>query len=214
MGYFSLAEWDRPPTMGRMKEIWRTRLRDVIEQRKLPLKKLSLSAGLNETFLRDVLKDGSTPTISKLQAVTDALGLPLSYLFGAEDPPQIAIPVVGYVSGGDEWFPDGGNVDHLDFALPNDHHICVRVRGHSMSPVYRDGDDLLCEQVFGAQIAKAVNKDCAVRTADNRGYIKRLLKGTERGSFRLRSYNPAFEDIDNVALEWAAPVIWVRRHDG
>jgi len=42
--------------------------------------------------------------------------------------------------------------------------------------------------------------------------LKILQKGTRAGMFTLRSYNPAArDDVENVALKWVAPVVWIRR---
>jgi phage repressor protein C with HTH and peptisase S24 domain len=205
------------PMLFFMKEMWRKRLAEVIDRRGIPLKKLSIGAGLNETFLRDVLKEGATPSVTKLEAVADQLGLPMAYLFGGEVEERPSVPVVGYVSGGDRWVPvddfaKGDGIETIQFDLPDDDHVAVRVRGHSMAPVYRDGDDLLCSRLYGTEMSKAVNRDCVIKTAANEMYIKILMRGGQRNSYRLRSYNPAFEDVDSVALEWAAPVVWVRRN--
>lgn len=41
--------------------------------------------------------------------------------------------------------------------------------------------------------------------------MKTVHRGTRKGVFRLRSYNPSYEDIEDVALEWAAPITHVIR---
>lgn len=199
-----------------MARIWLEKLTRVMEERGLKSKPLSLAAGLNETYLRDVLQKGAEPTVAKLEALADALGLPITYFFSDEEMVWPQIRVVGYAAGGEEWRPidDGEELPTVDFAsldLQSDDPIAIRVRGHSMSPVFRDGDDLICQRHKGSDISQALNRDCVVKTMDGRFWVKTVLRGTIRNTYRLRSYNPGFEDMDNVALDWAAPVVWIKR---
>jgi phage repressor protein C with HTH and peptisase S24 domain len=199
-----------------MSKIWLEKLREVMAERGLKAKPLSLAAGLNENYIRDLVQKNVDPTLTKMSALADVLGLPLTYFFTDEPTPWPTIRVVGYAAGGEEWQPvdDGDELPVVDFAsldLSNMDPIAIRVRGHSMSPVFRDGDDLVCERHRGQDLAQAVNRDCVVKTMDNRYFVKQILKGSLRNTFRLRSYNPAFDDLENVALEWAAPVIWIKR---
>jgi hypothetical protein len=54
-----------------------------------------------------------------------------------------------------------------------------------------------------------LNKDCVVKTDQGEGFVKKLVNGSNPGTFTLISYNAA--PIENVRLIWAAPVIWVKR---
>lgn len=80
-----------------------------------------------------------------------------------------------------------------------------------MSPVYRSGDMLICSRQTTKHLDNLINLDCVVMTADGDGYIKILKRGTRRGCVTLKSYNPHFDDIENVQLLWVAPILWVRR---
>jgi transcriptional regulator with XRE-family HTH domain len=126
------------------------------------------------------------------------------------------IPVVGYAAGGEEWSPvddyaPGDGMEPVELGLGDADPIAIMVRGESMAPVYRNGDVLICSRQRGTDLTAALNRDCVVRTADGRCYIKFLVKGSRAGRFRLRSYNLSFPDLEDQALDWAAPVIWVKR---
>lgn len=200
-----------------MESAWKKRLTAAMKARKYPAKRLSLDAGLNETYIRDMLKEGADPTLTKLLQVFETLRVsPSEILEGTEPAPQ-SIQVIGYAGGGEEWTPvdqaaQGADYeDTIDIDLSDADPIAIRVRGHSMAPVYRDGDHLVCSRQRGANIENALNRDCVVKTADERCYVKMVAKGAARGTYRLRSYNPAYEDLEDQRLEWAAPVIWIRR---
>lgn len=85
----------------------------------------------------------------------------------------------------------------------------VVVRGESMWPVYRDGDVIFYARSERWSERACINRDCVVQVKDGPRFIKTLAKGTAANFFTLRSYQSP--DIENVAVEWAAPVEWVRR---
>lgn len=80
-----------------------------------------------------------------------------------------------------------------------------------MAPVYREGDLLIGAKRTGKSADNLLGLDCIVVTEDGERYVKFLARGTARGAFNLRSYNPAHKDIENVRLSWAAPILWVKR---
>lgn len=50
------------------------RVRTLLKAHKLPMKTVSLAAGLNETFVRDMLERGRSPSNENYKAVMDAIG--------------------------------------------------------------------------------------------------------------------------------------------
>lgn len=199
----------------RMTDGWRQRLADEIKRAEIPWKRLSKSLSLNETYIRDVLKRGNEPTVPNLVKICDQLGISPSLLFDGQGPPKITINRIGHVSAGESWTPvddylqGGGEPVEIDFHEADP--IIIGIRGTSMEPVYRNGDDLICSRRRGADVDQAVGKDCVVMTADDEAYVKKLLRGRVRGLYRLRSYNDAYADIDDVRVQWVAPVVWIRR---
>lgn len=124
------------------------------------------------------------------------------------------VPVVGYVSAGEAFEPisDGEPIDAFSIDVADD-LIAVLVRGDSMDPVYRTGDVVIGRQVRGREMSKFIDRDCIVMTKAGEGYLKQLKKpaSSKSGSFRLRAYNDKYGDVDDVPLDWVAPVIWIHR---
>lgn len=142
-------------------------------------------------------------------------GMSVVEFFHSKDQPRL-IPIVGEISAGESFSPiddylPGAQPDHITLSLGDQPQIALRVRGSSMSPVYRDGDVIIGAKLTGPAMARAVGRDCVVKTSAGEGYLKVLRRGASKGRYTLRSYNPAFDDLEDVALEWAAPVLWVRR---
>lgn len=201
---------------------WRTRLEDLLEAKKaslggrLPLKPLSIEMGLSETGLRDLRQRTRDPGVETLQKVANFFGVSLLWLVKGDEADKVRINIVGEViAGTDSWtaFDDylqGGGEE--DFSLGAVEPIGLRVRGRSMMPVYRDGDVLIAgRKSFKEELKNLIDRDCIVRTSDEESYVKMLRPGPSKGVFNLRSYNAAFAEIEGASIEWAAPVIWVKR---
>jgi phage repressor protein C with HTH and peptisase S24 domain len=142
-------------------------------------------------------------------------GMSVAEFFHTTVEPRL-IPIVGYVSGGESFTPvddhePGGGIDHVMLTIEQDDQVAVRVRGDSMRPVYRNGDVIIGSRVQGRDMTKVIGADCVIRTASGEGYVKTVHRGTKAVLFRLRSYNPMYEDLEDVELEWAAPISHVIR---
>lgn len=198
-----------------MKTTWRDRLRTLIEgPPELDMKEISLKAGMGATFVRDIVYRGRTPSVEKFVAVCDALGVSAMSLIYGDDAPHVSIPIVGIVADGEAWAQtDASRADSIEFSVDGEDLIGIEVRGNSMSPVYRDGDYLVCRRRSGRHVDNLIGLDCAILTTDGKGFLKILKRGSRPGRYNLKSYDPHAEDITDVQVEWAAPVRWIRRRD-
>lgn len=196
---------------------WRKTMLSVIKgPPKIGMKGMSIALGMGETGVRDVLERNQEPSIRKFVKMASYLGLTPSTILEDGEGPTISIPIVGESGAGEEWIPiddhaQGASVDTVEFSLGGVDPIGIRIRGESMLPVYRPGDIIVASRMQGANIENALNRDCVVRTLGGESYLKVLRRGARRGLFTLRSYNPSHQDLEDVALDWAAPVRWVRR---
>lgn len=141
---------------------WRDEIYRLIDDNKLGMKAVSLTAGLGETFVRDILKRGRTPSTENLKAVKDAIARlsgrillePTSDVRPAEDVDPIIrnqlardIDVLGAAAGSD--LGRGSfkfSMDPIDKAMRPPGLIGARgvyavyVENDSMSPKYEPGD--------------------------------------------------------------------------
>lgn len=157
---------------------------------------------------------GEMPKRALQAPIASLAAMSVAEFFHSEDGPRL-IPIVGYVAGGESFTPfddeEASGIDHITLSLGEDEQIAVRVRGNSMFPVYRDGDTIIGRRQGRRDASRFVGHDCIVKTVLGEGYVKRVLMGTRSGFFRLRSYNPAFDDIEDVEIAWAAPIVWIGR---
>jgi transcriptional regulator with XRE-family HTH domain len=198
-----------------MPETFRARLRRLMDERGLDMKGLSIAAGLGETAVRDILDRGADPRRKTIEKLSSALGVSSAELIEGADVSYQLVPIIGFVSAGEGWMPfdDDGHaqIDEVELRIEGGEAVGLQVRGQSMAPVYRDGDTLIGAKRTGPRADNLVGLDCIVMTEDGERYVKFLARGQVAGRFNLRSYNPAYADIPNVRLKWAAPIVWVKR---
>lgn len=192
---------------------WRDRLIKIIDERGLNMKQLSLAAGLGETAVRDMLLKVKSPRVDTVTAVAEQLGVSLAELLEGIPSVTRRVPIIGCVSAGDGWHPldDEGPFDEIEISLGAGEAVALSVKGDSMTPVYRNGDVLIGTKRATSNAHNLLGTDCIIATQRGDRYVKFLAKGTARGLYNLKSYNPAHADIVNVAIAWAAPISMVVR---
>jgi len=157
-------------------------------------------------------RDKDRPNDERLVAMAEMVGAdPGELTFGQmSQQDDVVTPVVGYVGAGNQIFPIddhglGGGIDVVDLVgqMRGRDLVAVTVRGDSMLPL-KDGWRLLYERDSQAIPSRCINRLCVCATTDGAIYVKELRPGYKKGRFNLRSWNAA--DMDDVELNWAAPV--------
>jgi transcriptional regulator with XRE-family HTH domain len=194
---------------------WAKRLIDMLALRGWTQAELARRAGISKENVKKYCQGAvGQPRGDTIPRLADALDVHFVWLRDGVGPQWRRIPVVGYVGAGEQFhaiddLSQGAGLDSVDFDLDGADPIAVEVRGDSMLPVYRPGDRLLCSRLAGSDESGFLGKDCVVRLTDGAGYVKRVVRGAGPGRYTLLSY--AAEPIAEVALEWAAPILWIKR---
>jgi DNA-binding Xre family transcriptional regulator len=179
-------------------------LRRLMELKGIKAKPLAIKAGLGETAVRDIFeREGADMKVGTLHKLAGALDVTVDDILGAS-----AVPIVGRVGA-------GGNVIYSEAPLgaaPRPPGIgealeAMEVDGSSMLPRYSPGDVVYISKARKGVFEEDVGDYCAVRVVTGETYIKQLAYGSKPGLFTLRSLNA--EDIVDVELEWATPIIFV-----
>ncbi|MGG7567878.1 LexA family transcriptional regulator [Rhodovulum sp. DZ06] len=156
-------------------------------------------------------QNGMRPNVAKVYARAFRVS-PEWLLYGEGGPEKKGVPLVGEVGAGAIVFPldDGGSLDEID-PPPGigPSAVAVRVTGDSMYPRYDEGDVLVYDR--HALPDELVNQECVVRLLDGRTYVK-ILRSAASGTYSLESHNAP--PIRDVQIEWAAPILWVKRARG
>ena len=199
---------------------WWKRVRDELDRKGWSVVELERRTGIDKGRLyKYVTGEVAQPRGDAFSRMSQAFGVNEWWLRTGEGTRSCQLPVIGRLSAGEEWIPlpDGApGGQHVDFDLGREDFFAIEVHGVSMSPAYRDGDMVICSrhqltEFRSGDLAKFRRRDCAVKTASGMGYLKFIIPGRADGLFTLRSYNPDYPDIENVALQWIAPVVWIRR---
>lgn len=195
-----------------MNQGWRKRLKELIEGTPgLDMRTLSRKAGLNPGYISEMYAKPSTPTVDAFLKIAQAAGVSPTWLLTGEEDSPVEIPLAGTI-GGETWTPlDKKRVTPQlrDFDL-----IAFNVEGNGMAPSYRAGDLLICQRHAGRSISNLIGQDYVVQTVGGERYLKILKRGARAGTYDLRSFHASEPDIEAVALEWAAPVVWIKRGGG
>jgi hypothetical protein len=177
---------------------------------------LSKKAKLSGGYIHAILKQGRTPSVDNFLKIAKACGAEPGWLLLGNDRSRIQFPVIGRTQQVGVWQPiNRDKIEKVAFepgAVLVD-PVVIEVFGDSNAPTYRDRDLLFCSRHTGPDLHKIIlGRDCVMRTRTGECLIKRALKGQEAGTFTLRSVsNPITKDLKNVSLEWAAPIVWIRR---
>lgn len=169
---------------------------------------LSSAAGLSESAVRDLLTRTDNPGIGTLRKVAEALEMPVDELTGA----GLRVPVLGRIgAGGEVLFSDQVEGDDLPTVprppLVAGRLMALEVVGSSMLPKYEAGDIIYVRRDHEGILPTYLNRYCAVRTADGGTFLKILTAGSTADRYTLRSLNA--EDMRDVEVEWASPVLFV-----
>jgi transcriptional regulator with XRE-family HTH domain len=148
--------------------------------------------------------------------MAELLGVHEHWIRTGKGPVYSAIPLVGYVSAGEEFFPyddhaPGAGLDEVKLDIGDGDPIAIGVRGTSMVPVYRPGDTLICSRRKGADMATAIGRDCVIKSSSGAGWVKRVMAGSTRNRFNLMSYNMSYDPLIDIEVDWLAPVVIVLR---
>ncbi|WP_164867842.1 helix-turn-helix domain-containing protein [Rhodovarius crocodyli] len=139
----------------------------------------------------------------------------MARILGAPSPEQLLssfpepVRLYGNVGAGAEVIPLDEETIWLDGPPGLNDPIAAEVVGRSMLPVYRPRDILFFDRRTRVD-EDVIGEDCMVKVSDGRILVKRVLRGFLKGHYRLFSYDTQ-EESEDLRLEWASPVEWVKR---
>lgn len=195
-------------------EVWRNNLKTLMEQRGLSAKELSRQANLGDTFVSDVLRRGTNPTVQNLTLLANALGTNIRALFDREDQPpgggSLAIKM--QTSGSESWricLDD----ECSSVAIPELTDVVVlRVADNDLAPYYALNDVLIGKKLTSEQLLPYVGNWCITELVEGLRLIRVVHRGSAPGRFNLVSANPQREPLRDASVAWAAPVSIVLRN--
>lgn len=192
------------------------RIKTIRKSRGMTLEELASAVELSVPYVQRLEKGERNLAVKHFDSFASALGVTARELVSSEDgePSECIVKVVGRVGAGAEILPEYEQVPpeglfeiSIPFPVP-DNALAFEVEGDSMWPRYDPGDVILCWRE-GTNAEEVIGWEAAVRTADGKRYLKRIMKGTRARHFDLESFNAPV--IRNVKLEWISKVQLVVR---
>jgi transcriptional regulator with XRE-family HTH domain len=157
---------------------------------------------------------GEPPQRRYEKPIADLAHMTVAEFFHSAEKPRL-IPIIGDLSDrGVALRPtkSGGAIGHITLSLGENDQIALTVVGNALAPAYRHGDTIIAGKLIKAKMAKAVGRDCIVLSTSGDAYIKNVRKGSRKGAYNLRDVGlTSSDDLEDVELQWAAPIIWIGR---
>lgn len=120
------------------------------------------------------------------------------------------VPLKGKVGAGQQVEAvDNGDLDEAPAppdATPST--VAVQISGDSMFPTYEEGSLIYYSRHLPP--SEMVNRRAVVQLADGRIFLKVIRPGSTPDFWTLQSINAQYPDIEDVVIEWAAPIDWIR----
>jgi transcriptional regulator with XRE-family HTH domain len=192
---------------------WSERLKRRLKEKGWTQRELARRSGISEDLIRKYYQGViDQPRGDALKTLAKTLECSRIWLELGVSIQNMTMPLLGYVGAGEEFFADGELTEKVEIRAEELDLFGVTVRGTSGLPAYRPGEVVVCSRSAGVTESNYLNTDAVVRLRDGRAYLKRVTRGNISGTYTLHSYNA--EPIENVRIEWAAPVVMVLRKPG
>jgi len=177
-----------------------------------------LTERLRRSYDRSIVNKmtiGREVSADEASIIADITGLPVPGYTAAELNKILReIKVVGYVGAGeqvlafDESMGEQETIEEPPNVGPN--AVAVRVRGDSMFPELDPDDVLVYDTRYESNFDNFVGRRLIISLQDGRQFVKRLKKGSAKDLYTLVSSNPRERDIEDVTIEWVAPIAWIK----
>lgn len=152
---------------------------------------------------------GSEPRGSNMERIRE-----LALESGLIEKPPISnnqVPIMGRVGAGAEISieheqapAEGYDTVELPFSYP-DPVLAFEIEGDSQLPVYEPGEIIVCLRDQVRATDHYIGEKVVVRLSTGMRYLKRLAKGSIKGTYNLESWNA--RTMENVRVEWVGEII-------
>lgn len=169
-------------------------------------RELAERTGMHLTNINRIERNRIQLTTQAASAIAEALKASLEEVML----PRRTVRLMGNIGAGGEVYAIEGSFDDEVDAPPHtaEETVAGRVTGLSMLPIYEDGSLLYWSQLLPPE--QMVNRRCVVQLADGRIMVKTIRPGSRPDLWTLISVNPAYPDIEDVPVEWASRIDWVK----
>jgi len=193
-----------------MDKTYPNRIRQLRDDQGLTIEELAEKTGLSVSYVSRLESGERNLSVKNLNLFAHALDVPpQDILIESTTRTANIVSVMGRIGAGAEIMPEEEQIPpeglyeiETPFPLPDD-AIAFEVSGESMWPRYDDGDIIICWRQ-GVVVEEVLGWEAAVKTAKGQRFLKRVLRGSEQGTYDLESHNAP--PIRSVRLVWVAAI--------
>lgn len=196
-----------------MNQDWFDRLAERMKELDLSEADVVRRAELGESWFSDRKKGkAQQPKLGTIMKLAQAVNWSVAELLGENSPDGLRLMLQHRIQANEMWAEKGTKPKELPLAFLSQDLITLEVETNDYrSAGYRRGDVVSGARSFGQHIDNLVGYDCIVETADGQRLFKVLAKGSLRGRYDLKSFDPSQEDMRDVKIKWAAPIQLILR---
>lgn len=208
--YLALAAMSKPDSFCHMDKIYPNRIKEIREANDVTIEALADATGLSPSYVSRLENGERNLSVKNINLFALALDVTAREIIASEyERKANVVAVMGRIGAGAEILPDDEQIPpeglfeiETPFPIPDD-ALAFEVTGESMWPRYDPGDIVICWRQ-GVHVDEVLGWEAAVRTADGKRYLKRVLKGSLKDTFDLESHNA--QPIRGVQLVWVAAI--------
>lgn len=208
--YLALVNTRKIAEFCHMDKKYPNRINEIRESLGMTMEALSGASGLSLSYISRLASGERNLSIRNLNLLATALNVsPSELLVKSDGDSRKLVRVMGRIGAGAEISPDEEQVPpeglfeiETQFPIPEG-AIAFEVAGDSMWPRYDPGDVVICWRQ-GISPEEVIGWEAAVRTSSGTRYLKRILRGSEPGTYDLESHNAP--PIRGVQVEWIAAI--------
>lgn len=197
-------------TVCHMDKVRPNRIREIRDSLDMTIEDLAEATGLSVSYVSRLENGERNLSIKNLNLMAHALNVPVAELLQSETKRnKNTISVMGRIGAGAEILPEDEQIPpeglyeiETMFPIPED-AIAFEVTGESMWPRYDPGDIIICWRQ-GVEVDEVLGWEAAVTTSSGKRYLKRVLRGSEKGTYDLESHNA--QPIRGVQIVWIAAI--------
>lgn len=199
-----------------MPDNWYDRLIERMESLGLNEAEVIRRAQLSGSWFTDRNRGkAQQPKIDTIMKLAAAVHWPVSELLGEGAPDGLRLTVQHRIKANEMWAEKAdGRPRELPLSFLSQTLVTLEVETNDYrSSGYRRGD-----VVSGApsyrHFDNHIGSDCIVETDAGEKLFKVLAKGSMRGRYTLKSFDPSQDDIRDIKIKWVAPVQIILRGTG
>lgn len=186
------------------------RIRELRDERDLTIEEVAERTGLSVSYVSRLESGERNLSVKNLNLFAHAFDVaPQEILASETGRASNIVAVMGRIGAGAEIMPDDEQIPpeglyeiETPFPLPED-AIAFEVTGESMWPRYDEGDIIICWRQ-GVVVEEVLGWEAAVKTVSGQRFLKRVLRGSDKGTFDLESHNAP--PLRGVRLTWVAAI--------